>query len=190
MDKYFNLKLIILSLFIMSTSIFSQAKSFDKSKMNAAAKEGETKAANLPWYEKKINSIILDKIDKMIQEDAKAKYSGKMISEKYSDPVVNVDKTGMLKLKVELFDTSSRADFNDVIAYIENIGGKIHQSYYPEANIKWYPEIHCYIMYDEIKEIAKDNRIANINISDQYVKRTGSVTTEGDVQLSAQLART
>jgi hypothetical protein len=61
--------------------------------------------------------------------------------------------------------------------------------YYPEPHIKWRPEITCYIPYEKIDLISQDKRTRAITTSGNFITRIGSATTEGDEQLSANLAR-
>jgi len=190
MKRYLNFKIIILYLFVFSVLGFSQTNPAKLKKMEAAVQAVKHRNNSLSKAEKKIGSNVRDKIEKMIIENAKSKYSGEQLVKEYSDEAVKVDNLGRLKFKIALFNSISESEMNELIKTIENMDGKIVHSYYPAGEINWFPEIHCYLDYEKIIQLAEDKRIANITNSRGPRTRVGLVTTLGDTQLQAALART
>lgn len=171
------------------SNILSQIDSETYKKINQIAEETEKKMLNLPDYEKKINSLILDKVNEMIADDVKNNYSGKLVSDRYSSKSLKVDEQGCIKVKIMLFKNSSLTILDGLVSDLKKYNVEILNRYYPSSDVNWFPEIVCFIPYFEVKDIAKDKRIASITISPDPIIRIGSKTTEGDEQLYAQLAR-
>ena len=190
MEKYFNIKNMILLIIFFSVSILAQKKPANYDKILQQAIDTEKKVAKLPVNEKKITQIILDKISLMMSENAKSNYSGNTMVKKYSNERIKIDGNGRIRIKISLLKNATKHEFELRIDKVKRNNGKIISTYYPEPEIDWKPEIHCFLDYNVIKEMAKDSIIANIMASIPARNRTGSIATAGDTQLFAALART
>ena len=180
---------MIVIFFFCTTMGYAQIDQDAYRKINEAARRIEQKVANLPMNEKKINKLILDKVNRMIEDDAVLNYSGSEMVKRYSDDVARVDGQGRIKVKISLPDTTSLFEAENLKNDLEKGNIKILNVYFPEPYIKWYPEITCLIQYQKVKEIARDIRIANITVSAEPVCYSGSALTEGDSALFADVAR-
>jgi hypothetical protein len=176
-------------LLITVFTVFAQTDPDTYQKRTAAAQKAEQIAANLPSNEKKINSLILDKANRMIDENAKTSYLGIEMSRRYSDHAARVDGEGRIRVKISMFENASKVEFNQLKSDLGNLGVIKLSGYYPGPDVQWYPEIVCFIPYEKIKDIAKDSRIANITVSSDPVFYAGSALTEGDSTLFAKVAR-
>jgi hypothetical protein len=176
-------------LLIIVYPVFTQMDLDTYQKRTAAAQKAEQIATNLPSNEKKINSLILDKVNRMIDENAKTSYLSSEMVKQYSYHAARVDGEGRIKVKISMFENASKVDLNQLKSDLENLGVIKSSGYYPGPDVQWYPEIICFIPYEKIKDIAKDSRIANITVSSDPIFYAGSALTEGDSALFADVAR-
>jgi len=181
--------IIYVFIILFVSNILSQIDHDTYQRMNRIAKETERKMLALPANEKKINSLILDMVEQMIADDAINSFSGKDISEKYSSKCVRVDEQGRLNVQISLFKDAGKSTLEALMEDLKRNDVEILGSYYPSTDVNWYPEIGCMVPYAEVREISKDERIANINVSPAPVLRPGTAITEGDGQLNAFTAR-
>jgi len=94
--------------------VFAQIDQDTYQKRTAAAKRAEQIAANLPSHEKKIYSLILDKTNRMINDNAKTRYSGNEMMRHYSGQVARVDGEGRIRVKISMFENASKTDLNQL----------------------------------------------------------------------------
>ncbi len=174
---------VFLSFVLLSIGIsFAQTTSEQEAKISEQARIIEERMAKLPKHEKKIHDILLAKINKMIAENASQSYRGRM-KERYSSHLTQVNDEGAIQLKIELFTISRQADVDAIVDKVKKVGASDIYPHFPQPQMNWYPSIVCYIPYDQIKEIAKDDRIARIGLVVPPTTRYIPKVTEGDSQL-------
>ncbi|MGH7595479.1 MAG: S8 family serine peptidase [bacterium] len=155
-----------------------------ETKINAAADSTARAAANPPPHEMKIASFILQRINRMIQENAK---NHPEPEKKYSTRIMRVDKAARILVNVALLRGSAKLDTNIVVEKIRAFGGAVKTISNPLSD---YPiEIYCWLPYDTVKAIAKLQKVANISGIGIGTTWTGCETTIGDMQLLADQAR-
>lgn len=171
-------------LFGFAALSYAQYTPEQEARLNAMVDSTARAAANLPPHEKKISSFILQRINRMIQEQAKRHPNPE---EKYSIRGMRVDKSARVLVNVALPRGSAKADTNAVVAKIREFGGAVKTVSNPMSD---YPiEIYCWLPYDTVKAIARLPKVANITGIGVWTTRTGSVTSIGDSQLLADQAR-
>ncbi len=180
---------ILLFTFVSANASYISQK-FHKH-INQQVNKIESQKAKLPPYKKKIDSYVLSKISKIQTAINKGKITDiKEIKQNYCDNILKINSVGALKLRILLKEDMSEADFEKYKEWLKIQSVTIIFAYYPQYFIKnSRPKISCYIPFDKIWTIAKDNRTASIlPILKPYTK-VGSYTTQGDEQLFARLAR-
>ena len=110
-----NAFIAFLLIMLFLSNVLSQMDSMTYKRMNQIATETEKSMLALPDHEKKINSLILDKVNEMIADDVKNNVNEKLIIEKYSTKALRVDEEGRLKVKIMLFKNSSRAVLDGIV---------------------------------------------------------------------------
>jgi|GEM_PF-1665358 len=182
--KTWSLYLLVCFSCFLATASLAQITEEQEAKINAAARNAEEIAQNLPANEKKIAWFILERINKMIAENAKANPN---VKKEYSLKDLPVDEYGRMHVNVSLLLSASSADTIIVKNKIKELGGSVRKINIPRI---FYPiEIYCWIPYEAIKEVAKLPVLGNISSVGFGETRTGSVTTIGDFQLFAADAR-
>jgi|GEM_PF-7075420 len=124
----------------------------------------------------------------MTDENAAQVYRGSM-KERYSGDLTKINDEGAIRLQIEFFRTSRQADVDAIVDKIKKLGASEIYPHVPQAQMNWYPSIVCYVPYDKIKDLAKDERIARINVIVPPMTRYVPKITEGDAQLLADQAR-
>ncbi len=181
--------LILIHSFILLFFISSLKSQTNNNSTKEQVKSIEQKMANLPKHEKKLNSLLLDIVDKITDENTKSNITGEEIAEKYSSTMSIIDNEARIYVKISVHDTTTYNSINKLVSDLENRDIIIENVYIPESDFNSRPVIFAKIIYSLIKEIAKDKRIANIATVIKPRTRIGSVTTQGDTLLNAELAR-
>ena len=180
----FYISFAIAILFMLVSASFAQWPDKKEAQINAAVKRAEQKAKNLPDNEKKIEWFVLQRINKMIANNAKLDHN---VKAHYSSDILFSDDSGRLYVDVALLLSASRSDISFIKNKIKEAGGKIKFVSNPQFQ---YPvEIYCWLPYYAIKEIAKLPQVGNISAVGVPMSRTGSITSIGDTQLRAEEAR-
>ncbi|MHB2150611.1 S8 family peptidase [Calditrichota bacterium LG25] len=186
--RFFFLIFVFLSaLFLHASSISPQ----QLKKLNKQAKKIEQNKEKLPYYKKKLDSYVLQKVSKI----QKALNKGDVvdvtqIKNRFSDDLIGINKKGDLKLRILLPEDMSYSEFEQYKDWLKQKNVTIIFAYYPSPEIKSSrPKISCYIPFNKIMEIAKDKRTIAIRPILKPQTHVGLETTEGDIQLYAQLAR-
>ena len=148
----------LLGIILVTGKGYSQLTKEQEAKFNAQADSVIQASLNLPAHEKKIDSFILQQINKMIKENAK---NAPDMSKKYSVSGMPVDSNGRVLINVMLPRGSSFADTSIIVRQILREGGKIKIISRPKFD---YPiEINCWVPYEKVKEIAKLDKVSNIS---------------------------
>lgn len=148
------------------------------SRSNAAVQADSVSqiAAALPEHEQKIDWAILQTINK------------RMAKQKGQEPETARDIARGQNVKVLLSDRYTPADTTALVAKIVAQGGKIkniiHSTTFNTTTIG------CWLPFDKIKELAKEDVVGGIMAMPYRVTRqVGTETTIGDSQLNADAAR-
>jgi hypothetical protein len=167
--------IIILNLIFVKNG-YAQAAGASRSKAAAQADSVSQIAANLPEHEKKIDWAILEAINR------------RMAGQEGQEPDASGTRPEEKNVNVLLSARYSQADTAALVAKIVAQGGKIKSI----VHSKTYnmTTIGCWLPFDKIKELAKDDMVGGI-MTPPYraTRQVGDSTTIGDSQLNADAAR-
>ena len=183
--KKIYLFLLLFLFFIFFNSYAEVSKDLLQKRNKAASAIDELKMALSP-EQKKISSLLRDKINQ-IKILKKSKSLGE-IRNQINDKTINLDTQERLRIDIIFKKTISKAELENVIPYLEDMGCVKINKYWPE-NIDWMPEVICSAPYDHLEEISSLKIVFSIQPVIGPVTNSGSILTEGDSQLKADMAR-
>jgi len=188
--KEHNMKYIKLFLLLLiGTDLFAQSSDQFELKINESVKNSELSKMKLEKHDAKIGSVILQKVNAMLETKKQSNLNLKEMQNKFSDSITSINDRGEIRVKLAFNSKMTKVDFESVQNDLINKGITILIASYPEEYMQWRPEIVCLIEFSTIKEIAKDNRILSIMPASDPITNSGYYITEGDKQLYAELAR-
>jgi hypothetical protein len=182
----------LLSTFLLMTFIIpvsGQQNETREIKIKEQVSKIESAKVNLKPNEQKINSAVLQKINKMAAELNSGNLKSLNIKQRFSDSVSPVDDMGRIRVKLTFDKEMVKEDFELMVEELKTQGVEILTAYYPEDFIDWRPEMVCLIAYDQIKEIARDDRVKAVLTASDPISKSGDYETEGDAELFAETAR-
>ena len=152
------LVLVVASILTSVAVSYSQWTEEQQARINAAARKAEEEARNLPDHEKKIATFILERINKMIRENAK---DNPNVKKEYSSAGLLVDDSGRLQVNVALLMSAPKSDNVVVANKIRELAGSVRLISNPKTR---YPvEMYCCIPYEAVKVVSKLRQIGNIS---------------------------
>ncbi len=163
--------LLILLAMLLVQNIYAQKANHEQ--IFTARQQAYKTIAN----ERKISSSVWDKLYNIEQDIAKMKISPVEFKKRYGSSEHPIDTSGRMYVAVYVKD----GDLEKAKSAIMSAGGSVVT--------EGFNTINCWIPILMIKELIKDESIGFINSIGKCINNVGSVTTAGDYQLSADIAR-
>ncbi len=146
----------------------------------------ESNKNNQAPNERKVESLLKDLINRMSADKKKGMLQGKSASKKFTTYSTKVNENLEVEIIITLL-SGKDSDSSLVKSQIINISGNTRLTIKPSASMP--VEVYCWVPYDKILEIAKNEAIGNITALGSPIQRTGAKLTQGDSQLNADKAR-
>jgi len=127
----------------------------------AARKIKEAKKKMTP-VERKIDGHLLTTIRKMTDKDVLQKLDSIEVDKVYSNGFIRVDKEARIYVKIMLKRSVTKSDVAKFVNSLHAPATKVVNYNYPASYVSWMPEIYCWMQYDQISEIVKDDMITFI----------------------------
>jgi len=184
---------IILAVMLLSlihafiNNTFSQELSEKQKERKAHRDSVKAYKASLSPVDRKIQSF-LKIIRKMTDEKAGEGANKLGLAKKYSSSLIRVDDSGRIEVTVHLANKKNLSDTLIITQEILRVGGLVKEII--TSNGGFETEMYCWIPFREIENMAKLPVVGAITLPPAFgISDIGAVTSDGDGQLFADLAR-